>query len=92
LFLSAAPKRPVQIITPTYPPANATFNSSMSTLAGVHMYMYVCGKFVAVIADLKDLVAVMKKEIENAHSLMQTISKPGVLHVCLSVCVCVGEV
>ena len=47
----AEPFRPVCVITPTYPPANATFNASHSTLA------------------------VMKKEIESAHLLMQSISK-----------------
>ena len=47
----AEPLRPVCVITPTYPPANATFNASHSTLK------------------------VMKKEIENAHLLMQSILK-----------------
>jgi len=47
----AEPLRPVCVITPTYPPANATFNASHSTLK------------------------VMKKEIESAHLLMQSILK-----------------
>ena len=32
-WLMATPARPLQIITPTYPAANATFNSSHSTLS-----------------------------------------------------------
>jgi len=49
----AAVRRPLAVITPTYPPANATFNSSQSTLA------------------------VIKKEIEYAHGVMQGITKQG---------------
>ena len=49
----AAVRRPLSVITPTYPPANATFNASMSTLA------------------------VIKKEIESASTLMQGVIKQG---------------
>ena len=47
----AAQQRPLNIITPTYPAANATFNASNST------------------------VAVMRKELEIAHGIMQGILK-----------------